>query len=88
MLFICSFGIQDNGIWNIVYFTKFEKLRLRIMVFKILEFHKNVHFKIMGFGLLSSEKSIFKNWNLGNHPIRYADIQNYILYKKYNDIMC
>jgi hypothetical protein len=50
ILFICSSEIRDNGIRDIVFFAKLGKLGLRIMVFGILEFHENVHFRIMGFG--------------------------------------
>jgi hypothetical protein len=55
----------DNGIRDIVYFAKFGKLGLRIMAFGILEFHENIHFRIMGFGLLSSGKSIFGKLGFG-----------------------
>jgi hypothetical protein len=55
----------DNGIRDIVYFAKFGKLGLRIMAFGILEFHENIHFRIMGFGLLSSGKGIFGKLGYG-----------------------
>jgi hypothetical protein len=64
-----GFGIMAFGTLY-VYFAKFGKLGLRIMAFGILEFHENVHFRIMGFGLLSSGKGIFGNWDSGNRPTR------------------
>jgi hypothetical protein len=45
---ICSSGIQDNGIWDIVYFAKFGKLGLRIMAFGILGISRTCPFQDNG----------------------------------------
>jgi hypothetical protein len=43
----------------------FAALGFGIMTFGILEFHENAHFRIMGFGLLSSAKGIFGKLGFG-----------------------
>jgi hypothetical protein len=45
--------------------TFISALGFEIMAFGILEFHENVHSRIVGFGLLSSGKDIFGKLGFG-----------------------